>query len=278
MKKLLVTDIDGTIAHGDHITGEAVDICRALRAEGWEILLATGRILASAGKYFTASGALPRAIVYDGARIMDFTSGEEIWGRKLDPQVVESVLASAWDLPLGVQVFGDESVLCRRNDDLARRYFSSIGVPVDGSLDRPAPVEGVYRIIFYGNPDDTGVLEECLSLDLGEVRTVLAGNGFLDVLPPGVSKGSALERLILAMPEDERPLIVAAAGDHMNDLELLEYADIAITMSDAQPSLLEMADIVLPPASLNGFSKILEPLEEASSEHMLSGWRKGCRG
>lgn len=276
---MLVTDIDGTIAHGDHITGEVAEVCKALRAEGWEIVLATGRILASARKYFTASGASSQAIVYDGARLMDFTSGEEIWGMKLAASVVESVLASAWYLPLGIQVFGDERVLCRGNDDLAKKYFSSIGVPVDGSLDRPGPIEGVYRIIFYGHPDETGNLQEVLSQSLEEgARTAFAGNRFLDVLPPGVSKGNALERLILAMPADERPSIVAAAGDHMNDLELLEYADIAITMSDAQPALIEMADILLPPASLNGFSGILDPLEEAASGHILSGCRKGCRG
>jgi hypothetical protein len=55
---------------------------------------------------------------------------------------------------------------------------------------------------------------------------------------------------------------VAAAGDHLNDLELLEAADISITMRDAPEELLEVADFILPPASEEGFSNILDILRE----------------
>ncbi|MDO9508114.1 MAG: HAD family hydrolase [Thermovirgaceae bacterium] len=279
MRKLLVADIDGTLAHGDHIPFEVVKVCETLRSEGWDIAVATGRILASAQKHIRVVGAVSSAIVYDGARVMSSMTGEEIWGQKLPASVVEEALEMVWDSPAGIQVFGDEKVLCRKNDKMARKYFATLGVPVDDTLDRPRSVDGVYRIIIYGDPDEVQALENRITgIFKNRARSVLAGNGFLDILPPGVSKGRALEKLIGSMPEDERPIIVAAAGDHMNDLELLQFADISITMSDAQPSLLEIADIVLPPASEQGFSKILEPLEEAFAERISSGWRKGGPG
>ena len=266
MRKLFVADIDGTLAHGDHIPDEVVRVCGMLRSEGWDIVLATGRILASARKHINAVGSLPPAIVYDGARVMNSLTGEEIWGQKLPPSVVEEVLSAVWDFKAGIQIFGNEKVLCRKDDKMAQKYFASIGVPVDDTLDRPGSVEGAYRIIIYGDPEEIMILEESITgIFQNRARSVLAGNGFLDILPPGVSKGMALENLISSLPEHERPLLVAAAGDHMNDLELLEYADIAVTMSDARPALLEAADIILPPASEGGFSKIMEPLVEASA-------------
>lgn len=266
MRKLLVADIDGTLAHEDHVPAEVVDICKALRSEGWDIVVATGRILASALKHIRAVGAASPAIVYDGARIMHSMTGEEIWGQKLPASVVKEVLETVWGTSAGIQVFGDETVLCRNGDEMARKYFASLGVSVDGSLVRPRPVEGTYRMILYGDYHEIQILENRISPILKErARSVLAGNGFLDILPSRVSKGAALEKLINSMPEDDRPIVIAAAGDHMNDLELLEYADIAVTMSDARSSLLEMADIILPPAMEHGFSKILEPLEEAAA-------------
>ena len=81
MRKLLVTDIDGTLAHRDHVCDEVVQTCRRLKDDGWEIIIATGRILASARRLMRAVGALPQAIVYDGARIMTDGTGEELWGR-----------------------------------------------------------------------------------------------------------------------------------------------------------------------------------------------------
>ncbi|HCP08041.1 MAG TPA: hypothetical protein DIT24_06275, partial [Synergistaceae bacterium] len=114
-------------------------------------------------------------------------------------------------------------------------------------------------------------------------RAVFAGDGFLDILGPGISKGAALDRLLGSLVEEGSPVLVAAAGDHLNDMELLEYAHISITMEDAREPLRAMADVILPPASEKGFSRILGPLrslagpfEALSREGRLTG-RRGCK-
>lgn len=263
MRKLLVTDIDGTMAHNDHISHEVLKTCELVREEGWEIMVATGRILASARKHIRDTGSIDHAIVYDGARIMSDRSGKEIWGSRLTSETVEWILEAVWGPSPGIQVFGDEEVICRPDDGLARKYFSALGVPVRGDLAKPRPVEGIYRIIIHGEPDRINRVGEEMGRSLGgRARSVLAGKGFLDILPPGVSKGSALERFIGSDPGCGDGIVVAAAGDHLNDLELLMSAHIPITMSDAPGELLEAADHVLPPASEGGFSKILDILRE----------------
>ena len=57
---MLVTDIDGTLAHRDHVCDEVVQTCRRLKDDGWEIIIATGRILASARRLMRAVGPCPR--------------------------------------------------------------------------------------------------------------------------------------------------------------------------------------------------------------------------
>jgi hydroxymethylpyrimidine pyrophosphatase-like HAD family hydrolase len=261
MRKLLVTDIDGTLAHRDNIPEEVVQTCLGLRQEGWEIVVATGRILASARGHMKSVGALPQAIVYDGARIMSKETGKEIWGATINPETVEGILRTIWDLAPGIQVFGDEKVFCRPDDTLARKYFSSLGVPVIDDLACPRAIRGVFRVIIHGQAGSVEEIGEDVSAAIGDsARAVFAGDGFLDILGPGISKGAALDRLLGSLEEEGSPVLVAAAGDHLNDMELLEYAHISITMEDAREPLLAMADVILPPASEKGFSRISGPL------------------
>jgi len=262
MRKLLVTDIDGTLAHGDHIYDEVAQVCRQLKCEGWEFIVATGRILASSRSHRRNVGALPQAIVYDGARIMIDGTGEELWGRTIPPETVEAILGVVWDAAPGIQVFGDEKVFCRPGDILAKKYFTALGVPVIDDLTFPRGIAGIFRVILHGRAEEIEEIGYHVQSSLeGEVKAVLAGDGFLDILGSGISKGAAMKRLLEVLLEKDDPALVAAAGDHLNDLELLQYADIAITMEDAREPLRAVADIVLPPASEKGFSKILEPLD-----------------
>jgi hydroxymethylpyrimidine pyrophosphatase-like HAD family hydrolase len=61
----------------------------------------------------------------------------------------------------------------------------------------------------------------------------------LDILPPGCSKGSAIERLAatLGIRREE----IMAIGDNYNDVEMLKYAGQPVLMGNAPPELLHRA-------------------------------------
>ena len=61
----------------------------------------------------------------------------------------------------------------------------------------------------------------------------------LDLLPPGVSKGWALERLAVRLGIDRRETM--AIGDNWNDVEMLEWAGQAVLMGNAAQELKNMA-------------------------------------
>ncbi len=61
----------------------------------------------------------------------------------------------------------------------------------------------------------------------------------LDLLPPGVSKGSALERLAARLGVDRKETM--AIGDNWNDLEMLEWAGQGIVMANAGTELRTLA-------------------------------------
>jgi hydroxymethylpyrimidine pyrophosphatase-like HAD family hydrolase len=63
----------------------------------------------------------------------------------------------------------------------------------------------------------------------------------LDLLPPGVSKGWALERLAKRLGVDREETM--AIGDNWNDVDMLEWAGQGVMMGNAAPDLRAMAKV-----------------------------------
>ncbi len=260
MKKLLVTDIDRTLSTGESVSPEVSNACGRLRENGWEIMVATGRILTTAMPHIRAVGAAKTAIVYDGARVMDVASGEALFQVLMEPDTVFKVLSMLWDATVELQVMGNERGVCRPQDVTTRAFFSSALVPIADSLNAPVPLEEVFRIILFGQPEIIRDLDREVRSVLGaQAEVVRSGDHFLDILPPGVSKGAAFLRFLDEFCP-EPPEIIVAAGDHENDRTLLESAHVAVVPEDAVPSLLSMADVIMPSVQRHGFVALAEYL------------------
>lgn len=259
--KLLVTDIDETLSRGESPSPEVKRACARLRDRGWSLMIATGRILATSMSHIGGIGSTLPAIVYNGARVMDPATGRAMLQTPMDPALALEIVEAAWDRPVEMQVIGDERAFCRRTDEMTKSFFVASGVPVDDSMECPSSPQEVFRVIFHGSPPSIRDLrEELAERFYGRAKIVQAGDRFLDALPPGVSKGAALSAWLASV--EKKPLIVAAAGDHHNDLELLACARIAAAPRDAADEVLEMAGVIMPPADMHGFSAFADWLIE----------------
>ena len=93
-----------------------------------------------------------------------------------------------------------------------------------------------YRLSYDMDPDrfDDRVLG--VVADMG-LDVILSDNRFFDVLPPGVSKGPSLLRLIGHLGIDRRRVLVA--GDTMNDLSMLRLGLPAVAVGGSEAALIE---------------------------------------
>ena len=66
----------------------------------------------------------------------------------------------------------------------------------------------------------------------------------LDVLPPGLDKGTGLDGALASL--GNRNVHVVALGDGENDLALFDRASVALAVANAVPSVKDAADEVLP--------------------------------
>jgi len=215
----VVVDLDGTIIRNDKVPSKVARAAKKLQDAGWSLIVATGRILAGTLPHIEALKTPCPAIVYDGARVMDPKRGEVYFEKKIPREIAAEVISLGFDLPLEIQVYGDESVICRPSDLLTITYFKSLDVELKPFLVSSRLDEEVFRVIFFGKPLLASKLKSLLEERLKEtVNLTLAGDDFLDVLPAGVSKGAALEAL--KEISGKRDAFIVGVGDHMNDLEI----------------------------------------------------------
>jgi len=80
-----------------------------------------------------------------------------------------------------------------------------------------------------------------------EAEVIFSGGEYLDFLPKGVHKGSALQYVAASYERQygQRPTTIAA-GDSMNDVQLLAAADMAIVPANADDSLRSWAEQTIP--------------------------------
>ncbi|SMG18414.1 HAD family hydrolase [Dethiosulfovibrio salsuginis] len=268
-RRLLVTDLDGTMVdRSDRISKATSDSIEGLISAGWDVMVATGRTLSTSLSHMESLGSDLPAVVYDGGRVMD-RNGRALWERTMDRELALAILSAGWEYGLEVQVMGDEIVFCRPQDVKTMAFFDRTGLSYSPMLTDPIIPEGeIFRVMFF---DPTGSLAGAVSRDLrrrfeGTTEVVLAGDGFVDVLPQGVSKGKALERW-LDFSEIKYHTIVAV-GDNENDLELLKFADMAVAVSSAPEDLLSVAHWVVPPPEEDGPSVLVRRLLDFHSENL----------
>ncbi len=243
--RLLVTDVDGTLLPPDRRLLPSVrEAVHAAQARGARVCLATGRMWRSVRPYVEAVGADSPVVLYNGAVVYDFQGGRVLERHALDREGVRRALEVLREFPeVRPHLFADEQVYVDRQDEQSRAYLERDGITAEevGDLLAHLPPEPV-KVLVVGPPDRLASVDAELARRAPQVRRVFSERNFLELLPPGVSKGSALRTVCAAVgvgPEE-----AVAVGDNPNDLEMLEAAGVGVAVSGAHPELLRVADYV----------------------------------
>lgn len=76
---------------------------------------------------------------------------------------------------------------------------------------------------------------------------------FLEIFAPGVSKAAGVENLRRRLRADR----IVAFGDNLNDIPMLQTADIGVAVENALPEVKEIADIVIGPNTRNSVARFI---------------------
>jgi hypothetical protein len=153
----------------------------------------------------------------------------------------------------------------------ANRHAAEVVKPLEDALiDGEDPIQGMVA----GGVSRMRQAEEALRasewVGLCEcIKTEYLGRdlSILDLLPPGVSKGLALERLAARLGVGRRETV--AIGDNWNDVEMLKWAGQGVMMGNAALELRTMAKMrgwrQAPPSKEDGVATVLEVIVAKSA-------------
>jgi len=255
--RLVVCDMDGTLLTPDGALPEGFTRMRAtLHERGIAFVPASGRQLATLARMFEQDDSFVAdngsLVVHEG-RVLATSLVE----RDVVRHVVEIARAST-TADLGLVVCGVRTAYVERTDApfMAEvgKYYASLEVVEDLAL----VADDVLKVAIF-DFDDAEPVAATLLRDVARThQVVVSSKHWIDLMHPGANKGVGVRALQDALGVG--PAQTVAFGDYLNDLELLDAAELSFAMADAHPEVRTRARYVAPSNADDGVLRVLEHL------------------
>jgi hypothetical protein len=277
--RLVAIDMDGTLlpTFGQKLSRRTVLALEAAQSAGITVAVATGRRTAYTVPLLEGLGLrADMPLITSNGAVTRTLAGEPIDRCQLEARVARGIcgllrpfgtLVFTFDRPgKGELVLEDLEQAHRRIEVWveANRNAIEIVQPLESALgDGEDPIQGMVTGGLNRMKEAERALKASPWHALCEcVRTEYPARdlSILDLLPPSVSKGWALERLARRLGIDRKETM--AIGDNWNDVDMLKWAGQSVLMRNAARELRIMAKLrgwkQAPPNDEDGVAVILE--------------------
>ena len=245
-KVVLLSDMDGTLLNSQkRITDEDRRAIEHFTALGGHFTVATGRTLQSFEQYRSLIELRSPIIMYNGGAIYDYDKEEMLYVKPL-PDEAKSIASEILEgIPeAGGEVLTTTGTYVFRNNDYQKLHTRLCGIIPEYEELSDIPDGGWLKVLFAMAPEDIPHIELFVrQKKYRGVSFVKSAEIFCEMLPAGVSKGSALAEY-RRLPGMEGFTFVAV-GDFDNDIEMLREADLGACPANSEDPVKAEADLVL---------------------------------
>jgi Cof subfamily protein (haloacid dehalogenase superfamily) len=256
--RLVAIDIDGTLlpTFSQSISHRNAEALRAAQRAGVTVAIATGRRTAYTAPLLEGLGLrADMPLITSNGAVTRTLGGDPLDRSHLQARVARELCGLL--RPFGTLVFTFDMV---GRGELVLEDFEQahqrIALWVEANRDAIEIVQPLENALTDGNDPIQGMVTGGVE-KMRQAEQVLKGSklsnfceavrteypardlSIVDLLPPGVSKGWALERLAARLGVDRKETM--AIGDNWNDVNMLEWAGQAVLMGNAAQDLRTMA-------------------------------------
>ena len=267
MIKLIAIDMDGTLLNSKkELLEETKQYFKNFHNKNTETLLVlcTGRPETGIRPYLKDLGYLEEnhyIISQNGANIYESQTGKRLMDAFVDSAAIQKWIELG--KKHGISVMGAGVDYYYSFDEDPTEWMEFDVKLVSGKLKRIPTKESLntefYKILLMGDEEQLNEFETYIPEEWRDEFYVVRSQKYLvEVLTKGVNKAFGLEKL--AKELNIQPSEIAAIGDAANDIEMLEYAGLAIAMGNGSEEVKAISDIVTDTNENNGVIKAINKL------------------
>jgi len=259
--KLLVLDLDGTLASSTHqiLPETKAALMRAQKA-GLKVVLASGR---------PTPGVVPLAeelqlakyggylLSYNGGHMMAAT-GEVIQEISLKPEESHEIYDLAKELGANIMAYHNNDIFTEDYEKYIQMEVDINGMDLNRVDDfKEAVIHNSMKNMMTGEPDHLAEVERIFKERLGHRYSISRSLPyFLEVMPHGINKASCLEKLLKSLGLTAEDMV--ACGDGYNDIKMLQLAGLGVAMKNAVDDLKAIANYITKSNDDNGIAHVIE--------------------
>ncbi len=246
---LFLSDFDGTLARSDGTVSERTKrAIAAYRAAGGKFVVCSGRMVTSVLPRVRELGIEDGPVVaYQGATVADIATGKLIKDDGFSFEDGLLVLRALERREKHIHLYTADRLYSNMDDGFLHTYEKICGVKAEiiPELSRFAAGEGVrpVKLLAMVPPEENAPLRAALGEELGERFYVTSSSAFLvEIMPAGQNKASAVDFLseYYSVPRER----IAAIGDQLNDLPMIERAGGGFAVASGAEELKKRACVV----------------------------------
>ena len=267
MIKLIAIDMDGTLLNSKkELLEETKQYFKNFHNKNTEALLVlcTGRPESGIRPYLKDLGYLEEnhyIISQNGANIYESQTGKRVMDAFVDSKAIQKWIELG--KTHGISVMGAGVDYYYSFDEDPTEWMEFDVKIVSGKLKRITIEDSLstdfYKLLLLGDEEQLNEFETFIPQEWrNEFYVVRSQKYLIEVLTKGVNKAFGLEKL--AQKLNIQPSEIVAIGDAANDIEMLEYAGLAIAMGNASEEVKAIADIVTDTNENNGVIKAIDNL------------------
>ncbi len=231
-----------------------------LKAKGIKVAVATGRRATTTLPYAEAIGVDAPCVLFNGAKVTESDLKTTLFHTTLPRVATLRVIERCLGLGVHVGAYVDERLVIDRTVPEPRSAAAGAALSAREPVDLLALEAAPVKLLFVDEPERLLELRKILTeerLVPPGAHLVRSNPRFLELLPDGVNKGTALWRCAahLGMKTED----IVCFGDDENDIGMLTAAGLGVGVGHSPDSVKAVVDRVI--ADNNGFA-LAEALDD----------------
>ncbi len=252
--KLFVADMDGTLLDDDKKLSEGnIQSIKKLEGLGVKFAVATGRHDSMIKTYLKHLDLNVPVISCNGAVVREPFSDQMFLAQPLPKELSLQVIEVCKEMNASFHIYGHESIFGEKlshkmlyyhnlNKTLPPEERTKLVQVSDCSKIVLSEPEPLYKFLILTDEirDQLDIRDRLADID--GLNVCQSMPKLWDVMKGGITKAYALQKLSesLGIKRSE----IAAIGDQLNDMDLIEYAGLGIAVANAEEALKAKADMV----------------------------------